>query len=277
MTIIEVKGPRNARIDPVTGLRKYAWQGVEYPSVTSLRSMAGMSFALHNWAVSRVVTRAVEDISGLNTILAQGGDEAAKEAKRWLRSAATEERDRAADLGTRAHDACASGLEPGEVAPDVAPFVRQFRHWIEDEGIEIIAQEKQIWNLTLGYAGSFDLLCRRRDGTICLVDLKTGKGTYSEHGLQAIAYAMGEFIGEDDQIDQRLTDLLYQVDEISILHLVPVLKGKQIVGCDGWSEITLTRSPRMWQAFRGLLDFAKWLDANPHIDNITEKKRDGKA
>jgi len=274
---IAPSGPRNARIDPETGLRKYTWQGVEYPSVTSLRSMAGMSFALHNWALSRVVTRATEDISGLNTILAEGGPDAIKEAKRWLRAAATEERDRAADLGTRAHDACASGKEPGEVAADVAPFVRQFRNWIDDEGIEIIAMEKQVWNLTLGYAGTFDLLCRRRDGKVYLVDLKTGKGTYPEHALQAVAYAMADFIGEDDVIDQTMTDLLMAVDGLSILHLVPTLKNKVIVGCDGWEEHILKSDRDLFSAFRGLLTFAKWLDSKPNIDAVTEDTRRGKA
>ena len=40
MPLAEV-GPKNARTDPNTGLRFYTWQGVEYPSVTTIRRMAG--------------------------------------------------------------------------------------------------------------------------------------------------------------------------------------------------------------------------------------------
>jgi len=45
MPLVEI-GPRNARTDQ-SGLRFYTWQGVEYPSVTTIRRMAGLSFPLH--------------------------------------------------------------------------------------------------------------------------------------------------------------------------------------------------------------------------------------
>ena len=94
-------GPKNATTDPETGLRYYDWKGRKLPSSTSLRRMAGLPFRLHQWTISKVVERAVLE----NQILAPMLDRpasprervrdknVAKEASRWLRSAATEERD----------------------------------------------------------------------------------------------------------------------------------------------------------------------------------------
>ena len=83
-------GPRNAYTDE-RGLRHYKWKDIPYPSVTTVRRMAGLPYGLHEWAIGKVTTRAVEAYGELGKILAPGTDEAIKAARSWLRSASIEE------------------------------------------------------------------------------------------------------------------------------------------------------------------------------------------
>lgn len=266
MTLITpVTGPRNARTDPDSGLRMYRWQDKEYPSVTTIRRMAGLPFGLHSWMVGKVVDRAVAETDTLVALADDRTPTAIKTARTWLRAAATEERDRAANLGTRVHDAAASAKTAAEVPEDIAPFVRQYRAWLDDSGAEILLSERQAWNLTLGYAGTFDALVRFPSGRTFVVDYKTGKGTYTEHALQLVAYAMAEFVGEDDVVDEPASGLLADADGVALLHLRP----------DGWTWQQVRVTPRLYRAFTGLLDFALFAHAHPSIDGLITATKTG--
>jgi hypothetical protein len=229
--------------------------------------MAGLSFGLHMWALGKVVDRAVDDVGSLNRMIIDNDPVTAKAAKAWLRSASTEERDRAADLGTRVHDAATSGRVPGEVSPDVRSFLIQYRDWLETTGVTILTVERQVYNPTLGYAGTFDLLARFPDGRVFVVDIKTGKGTYSDHALQCVGYAMAEFVGENDVRDEKVTRLLLEADGIAILHIRP----------DGWSWKVIDVTPDLFSAFRGLLTFATWSHKHKKIDSLLESIEEGHA
>lgn len=263
--LIKITGPRNARTHPDSGLRFYLWKGVEYPSVTTIRRMAGMPFGLHQWAVSKVVDRAVGELDALNRRVTSNDEVTLKAAKTWLRSASTEERDRAANLGTAVHEAAARGMKIGDVTPEIAPFLSQYLNWVEDTGVEIVLSERQAWNLTMGYAGSFDALVRFPDKTTYIVDLKTGKGTYPEHCLQAVAYAMAEFVGEDDVVDKEATEQLLNVNGLALLHLRP----------DGWKWQVINVSPELFAAFKGLLTFAVWAHKYQDMTGLVESEVKG--
>lgn len=270
-------GPRNAHTDSKTGLRFYNWEGRDLPSVTSIRRMAGLPFFLHEWTISQVVGRAVERHAELGVMLTRDraprehhaslDAKRIREAKTWLRKAATEARDVAADLGTRVHDAAAKGVGITDADPDVAAKLHQYYNWLDESGAEIIASEKQVWNLTLGYAGTFDLLVRMPNGDIYLVDLKTGKRTYSEHALQLIAYCMAEHIGEDNVIDEDLTTLLHSINGMALLHL----------GDEQWKWQEIQPRPEMFRAFRGLLVFSKFAHEFQAIDDLVEESAEGSA
>jgi hypothetical protein len=260
-------GPRNARTDPESGLRFYTWQGRELPSVTTIRRMAGIPHGLHQWTISQVILRAVSQHDELTAMLTRERrprervleKNRMEEAGKWLRRAATEERDAAAALGTAVHDAAAEGLDPDTVDPAVRPRLLQFRDWVATAKPWILGTEFQTWNLTEGYAGTADLLVRLLDGSVWLIDLKTGKSTFSEHLLQLMGYLMAEFVGADDVVDQRLTGLLRQVTGIAVLHLAD----------DHWEFRPLEATPEAWAAQRGLLAFSMWLHAHPDIDDVT--------
>lgn len=257
-------GPRNARTDPDTGLRFYTWQGEEYPSVTSVRNLAGMPHPLAAWRTNQVIKRAIEENATFQRMLADKTDP--KAIATWLRQSANKERDAAADLGTRIHDAAQQGMTLDKAPADVAPFLHWYYEWVSDSKIDIKLTERQVWNEAIGYAGTFDMLGVMRN-QYWLIDLKTGKGTYPEHALQLEAYARGEFVGEDDVIDQPATDMLQQVSGRAVLHLRP----------DGYSFKIIPAREDTWIAFRGLLAFARWQYANPVIDGLVSATKERKA
>jgi hypothetical protein len=264
-------GPRNARTDPNSGLRFYTWQGREYPSVTTIRRLAGIPHGLHQWSITQVCTRAIENPWQLIKMLTRKRrprervleKNRREEASKWLRQAATEERDLAAELGTAVHDAAATNLDPETVEPSVRPRLLQFRSWLATAQPEILGTEFQVYNLTAGYAGTADLLVRLRDGSIWLIDLKTGKGTYSEHALQLIDYRTAEFVGADDVVNDHLTALLHQCTGMAVLHLAD----------DHWEFRSIRFDQDTLDASRGLLAFARWMHAHPDIGDVTAASR----
>lgn len=258
-------GPRNATTDPATGLRYYSWQGRRLPSVTSIRRLAGVPHQLVQWQLSKVIDRAVDEWTTLGEQLSSGDPAAVQLVRHRLRKAATDERDAAAALGTAVHDAAATGRSVTSVPPEIAPRLRQYLHWLSSSGAEILGAEFQCWNLTVGYAGTADLLCRFPDGSVWIVDLKTGKGIYPEYGLQLLAYLMAEFIGEDDVIDDRLTSLLREAKGMAVLHLAE----------DHWEFVSLRADTETWSAFRGLLAFGMWMKDRPQVDDIALGRRKG--
>lgn len=268
-TITLTAGPKNATTDPETGLRYYEWKGRKLPSSTSLRRMAGLPFKLHQWAISKVVERAVLENPTLRTMLDRPAKprervrdkNVAKEASRWLRSAATEERDSAAELGTLVHDYAVRQVPVHLADPDAQPYLAWFYDWLDKSGCNIIATEKQVWNLTVGYAGTFDFLVEFPNGDIGVIDLKTGRGTYTDHALQLVSYALGEFIGQDDVIDQVLTDALHEANTMALLHLSET----------GWHYQRIPANAEMFAAFRGLATFAIWSAAYPDLAPLVDE------
>lgn len=258
-------GPRNATTDPTTGLRYYRWRGKDLPSVTSIRRLAGIPFGLHNWAIGKVVDRAVDEWRDLSTELAKADPAAVQLVKHRLRKAATDERDAAAAVGTAVHDAAATGKALGDVGPEIAPRLRQYLDWLRHSGAEVLASEFQCWNPSVGYAGTADLLCRFPDGSIWVVDLKTGKGIYNDHALQLMAYLMAEFVGEDDDIDPVKTGWLREARGVAVLHLA----------ADHWEFVSLRADGETWSAFRGLLQFGMWMRDHATPDTFSLGSRKG--
>jgi hypothetical protein len=270
MTTITVSsGPRNSVTDPDSGLRYYEWHGRKLPSSTSLRRMAGLSFRLHQWTISKVVERAVGEFPLMQTMMERPkrprervrDKNVAKEVGRWLRSAATEERDSASELGTLVHDYAVARTPLAQADPDARPFLAQVYGWLADSGVNIIATEKQVWNLSIGYAGTFDYLVEFPNGDIGVIDLKTGRGTYTDHVLQLISYALAEFIGNDGVIDPVLTKALHAANTMALLH----------VSETGWHYQRIPATTEAFTAFRGLVAFATWSAANPEVGPLADE------
>ena len=181
-----------------------------------------------------------------------------------LRSAATEERDKAAKLGTAVHDAAASNVAVADAPEELRARLGQFYDWTAASEAQIIASEFQVFNLAAGYAGTVDALVRFPSGQTWLVDYKTGKGVYGDHALQLSAYAHAEFAGSDDAIDERTTRLLKSIAGMAVLHLAD----------DHWEFMAIRNDDETYAAFLGLLAFARWeLDHRDVASFVTGSKR----
>lgn len=272
----------NAHTDPESGLRFYTWKGRELPSVTSIRRLIGMPFTLHNWTLSQVIDRAITDHAVIDSMLVRPKRprertreaNVLKEVQQHLRRAATEERDRAGDKGTRAHAAIADGLDLSACDPDVAGFVAQHHDFMRASGAKTLWAERQVFNLKYGYAGTGDVLLLIPAGwpkaqspeRIVVTDLKTSKGVYLDHAVQVMAYAMGEFVGENDVVDAGATAQLHAASALGILHLSDTT----------WEWIEIRPEPTLFQGFVGSLAFATFLHTNDNqIDALIESRTRG--
>lgn len=287
---ITITAPANSKVDG-DGLRTYTWAGRQYPSVTSAFKKAGIPIALHNWAIAQVVTRAVGEAETLAAMLSRPRRPRERvleknreaEASKWLRSAATEERDRRAAIGSAVHDAIAAGLAPDAI-PDVLETVKdgkpvivdgvevrsrvaQFLDWRASSGATILASEFQVFNLAAGYGGSGDLIVEFPSARRVLIDTKTGDSVFAEHVLQVVGYRNAEFSGRDDVVDPYVTGLLDGPLELGILHL----------STDHWEYLQLRHDDEAWPAFLGALRYARWLAANPTVDGLVAGRRDNRV
>ena len=239
-------GPKNAwtRDD---GFRYYDWRGTPLISVTSIRQVLGSPIGLTMWAQSQIINRAVDERLSLDVVIGEEGEDA---AKKWLRRAATEARDAAGARGTAVHELAEAGIPSThpDVDPVLRPWLEQYEEAIRVEGIEPLLQECQVFSPLMGYAGSFDLI-GMRGGEVTLIDLKTSKGTYIEHALQLMGYALADFIGKDDVIDEDATKVLNRVTAMGVLHVqetswsyIPIPKPSFAALKAAWvAEATLAR------------------------------------
>jgi len=254
-------GPRNAS-QGRNGKRIYTWRGRQLPSVTSVPKLVGIPDRLHRWFVGNLIDHVVDNASAISLRTATGDEREVKALRSDLWRAVQGEQT-ARVVGIALHRAASLGDDPDHVHPDIAPRLRQYLDWRATSGIEILGSEFQVWNLAEGYAGTVDLLGRFPDGSVWVIDLKTGKGVYTESVLQLMAYAMAEFVGADDVVDERLTGLLRQVAGIAVLHL----------GDAGWEFLSIRPDPGAWTAFRGLLRYGTWMNANPELDSLVVARR----
>lgn len=275
-------GPPDAKIN-ADGFRTYRWpdpetgKDRELMSVTSIRKLVGTPFGLVAWQINKVIDRALSwqywaDLSrAMDTPI--GSFEfsldpmEAAELRKWLRAATTEERDKAANKGLDIHGALELGLEPEQCNEETRPYIRQVRNFLDDTGWKIAAQEFQCFNLSVGYAGTGDVLFERPDGTYVLGDWKSSKGVYTDHVVQLHAYLGGEFIGTNGKVDAKLTAMLNATNSAGILHLQP----------DGWTWYDVPFSETVLRAFFGSVMFAQLLAEHAKPDGLFGGKRSGRA
>lgn len=237
-----------------------------YPSVTSiLRVMHKPAIEAHlKLEVGKAAVAA--HLSGeLADWIVNGGD---SEAARLLAGRATLARDAAATLGTNVHAAVESVSAPESLSdgpgafpvPEGAlPYLEAFQTFLSRSvGLQIVSSEKAIFNLTEGYAGTYDFLARWQgapckephDSCLWLVDVKSGKDTYPDHALQLEAYRRGEFISlSGDPFRYPMP----WADHVAILHLRPDKYPDT-----GYRLIEYVTGDRDWIAFLAALNLYQW-------------------
>ncbi|MBT2532511.1 cytochrome [Arthrobacter sp. ISL-48] len=169
--------------------RMYARSTSEQFSVPSITTVIGQQpHGLDGWfgymgASSLAKDPLLADCLGSPAKIRQAVNRAAKAAETY--------RDEAARRGDRVHSYCeqvalrALGrphtmkeTREALAANGEEAFAVRFDEWWELFGVEPIAPEITVWNKSVGYAGTLDLVARI-NGRICLIDYKT-KGTTRE-------------------------------------------------------------------------------------------------
>lgn len=258
--------PKNAWTDG-NDLRWYSFGERDYLSVTSLRKVLGMPYNLHRWSIKQVLDAVMADPAVLERgETSKGKPESDANIRGRIGRLASSERDRSAERGTAVHEAISSGVSMSNLEPNLQPFVESYAAAVIALGISPLLTERQVFNDTFSYAGSFDLLAsvRAYDGKVTIIDLKTGKSTYPDAALQGLAYLNGEFIGENNKKDRKATALLAKATGVAVLHLHPGTGS-------GWTYHDVDITPRLTQAFKAQAVLAKWMVDFPTIESLEVK------
>lgn len=188
-----MSAPATAKTDKETGRRGYPFPptGETFASVTTiLDSTEGKQQFLTPWAARKAAERCVDDIETIVRIIAEHGRDAAVE---YAKTAAKEERDLKADVGSYVHKVAEAVIlwgaspdrdgaeivlpelpehlagrfydedEDGEGIPveDVADaMIDGFMNFIDDWHPEFEASEMTVFNPALKYAGTLDIIAR---------------------------------------------------------------------------------------------------------------------
>ncbi len=112
-----------------------------------------------------------------------------------------EERDKAAECGTLAHEMVEAFVnggnhmavlegQPKDMVEKSLNAFQMFRQWHENNKIEIISkwQEIQMVSTNYRYGGTPDAIGRDVDGNLVLLDWKTSNAVYADYLLQLAAY-----------------------------------------------------------------------------------------
>ncbi len=195
---------------------RYGWRGEDgiehYPlmSVTSALQVIEKP-ALPRWSANTVARYAIDNRHLLDR----------EDAYDVLRKAPERERERSASFGTVVHkliDAHTSGYgeEPGPDT-DERLFLTAWRSFVMEYEPQFLTTESMVFNLTHGYAGKFDATAWI-DGSLYLLDYKTGNAIYPETELQLAGYAAAEFIGREN--DTRKYPLP-PFEKYAVVHIRP--------------------------------------------------------
>ena len=211
--------------------------GARVPGVTTIIGDGIPKKALINWAANSTAEYAVDHWADL-------GDLPPSVRLKKLTGARYEDRDTAANKGTRVH-ALAERLVRGErvtVPDELAGHVEAYVAFLDEFAVEPILVERVVWSQAHGYCGTFDLVASLLDPDdpepdpalrarkTWLLDLKTNRsGIFGETALQLAAYRYAEFYIDDYGDEMDMPD----VDCVGAVHvradgydLVPVEAGE---------------------------------------------------
>lgn len=280
-------------VNLATGQRRAEWR--DYSKSTRGRLVKGYKKDSSGWPGEFV-----------DRMMATFGDEdKITEVRAWLKQTADEPRDIAAVRGSVVHKLIEIRAPMKALSEEVIRWYidqqwesekRKVLPTVTDEDVDfvgngmanywdmreafpfvIIAQEPQVWNLKVGYAGSADVLIwflppgeksrikhwqEQADwgnvtaelighigGHTALGDWKTSPEVYTGHVVQGTAYLAGTFIGRSGTIDDRLTRILRGTMHGLIIKIRP----------DGWEVDSFEYREDVSMAFFGQIALARFL------------------
>jgi hypothetical protein len=230
----------------------YNTPGGKLMSVTTILSNGIPKPALVHWAASEVARSAVDNLPRLVRVR---GSHQRDEAYDWLRKAAEQKRDTAANLGSAVHAAVESlilGEPRAEPTDEQRPFLAAFERFCVDWRPQWQTAELVVANPADGWAGTADWWATL-DGhgpAIVLGDWKTGKGVYAEAALQLSAYrrATVGWLKDGTEVEPPYAT------EAVVVHLRPDKYPDT-----GYRVIPLDTSDRVYAAFRSAQQVAQYV------------------
>lgn len=170
--------------------------------------------ALRNWYATEAAKRVVDEwdrIVGMRP----------SERMTFVKDGPKDRVQAAALRGTEIHKLGQALAEGGEVdVPDEhrGP-VEAYARWLDQWDVTTFAAETPVAHTVHGYAGTADLWGQvgKRDNALCLLDVKTGKGIYSETGLQLAAYRYSDLM----QVELGREIPTPHVDAVYVAHVLP--------------------------------------------------------
>lgn len=238
-----------------------------WSATTLIREALGTSKPLVEWNVRQACETAYDKF---NTLRAFHEDDDRDGAIKWLKDSRWQKTGEAAARGTDVHNAAeklALGTVP-EVEPHIAPYVEQYRLFLEAHQPEFLMAEAPVYNLTHGYAGTLDAVARI-DGKVVVVDMKTtahgpdsGKTRppFPEVALQLTLYRRAELVGllaDRREVNYRR---YYAFDPDSRTEPMPETEGGVcvVISPEDYLVVPVDTSERVWRYCRHMIEMARW-------------------
>lgn len=244
-------------------------------SATTLISNGLPKPALVGWAAKMTAEYALSNLDMLKTVAASDRDGALK----LLTGARFAKNDRASARGTDVHNALeqiALGIEP-QIDGEAAPYVEQFRRFMDEHKPEYLLAEAPVYNPEFGYAGTLDGVVRfpqpvkvGKCGPFVL-DVKTSdkkKGPrvsrppYPEVALQLTAYRRAQFVGLDAAVKvEKRSDRFYSFDP-ETTRKAPMIETEGglclVVSPYDYELVPIRTDEAVWQSFLHVAEAARW-------------------
>ncbi len=240
----------------------YIFDGVEYPSVTTVLNVLGKGDALLGWAANCAIDYVRQQVAAGAEIEIALADAAGN----WKTV-----RNEAADIGTEIHDLIHKYIQfgrdvTGDIRPEVANGFLAFLDWESRHKVEWHKVEMQVVSRMHGFAGRLDAICSllpdpsKSERKKYLIDFKSSKGFYDGFDMQLAAYRVGA------------AELGEQTEGCGILRL------DKETGLPEWKDYTKEQD-KAEAAFLALLRFYylaknRRLKNNPHILKPTATKKE---
>ncbi|MDA8373383.1 MAG: hypothetical protein M0Z91_03885 [Actinomycetota bacterium] len=256
---VYAKGQRVRVEPPSRGNPFYRIDGIEYPRVTSIKSMKASSFA--NWYTPAPETPYYDELEEGNVPVeweTRMALEAVKDHPEWLNldlkdlyatagPAAHAYKTMRGNYGTRVHGHVENYITTGDPGPFLRPedegAFNAFRAFWDGSGGVAYAIEATVFSTRYGYAGTIDCLARfpkSHGNANIIVDWKTSKSMSDDFALQQAAYVHADYLLLKD-------GTVYPLPQIETALCVQLRStGKP-------SIYQYDVSDRTFRAFRGLL------------------------
>ena len=121
------------------------------------------------------------------------------------KGAADRYKDKAADIGTRTHEAIDDWIQGKSpvLADDTRPGFENFMHWIESENMTVVKGDTCLASIAHGFGGRSDVYFEK-SGKLILGDFKTGKALYDDTVVQMGGYDIATLETYGIQVDKTI-------------------------------------------------------------------------